>query len=725
MSYVIARVLLLTLLVGISVLASIGPVKVNSTPSVETVYSGLNFPVAFTFLPDGRMLFNEKNTGNIRVIAANGTILTTPLATLGPLPPGAANTEEGLLGIALDPQFVVNHYVYVYWTYWDGTYKYCIISRFTATGNTGASRTDIFSFRDPNPTQPPSGPTNHNGGYIKFGPDGKLYVEVGDFCSWDCLGNPLAQSLTTYAGKILRMNPDGSVPSGNPFSGSLIWAYGFRNGVGMDFSPSGKLIATMAGPNCCDRIFFINSGANFGWPTCGTNSQPTCSSPPFVPSTYQWGATVTPTGIAYTANESVLYFGEFNTANLMQLILTSTGTVAQLNTIATLGSGILSVERGPDGQIYFSTPTTISRLSSPGVQITVTSAPIGSGFVTVDGFSYSTPHAFSWLLNTIHTIAANSPAPCGTGCQYTWVSWSDGGGLLHTVTTAASPTTYAANFQQQYQLKISVNVPSAGSTNPTAGSYWENAGTTTSVSATPSLSSFSFSQWILDGSSASSANPIIVTMNSPHTVIADFLNTSSISIAVSSSPILLGDSATISGAIIPAQASGMTVSLSYTLDGTSWILFMTTRTDSSGVYSVGWSPPYPETYQVRASWSGNAEYYFAVSSPKDLKVTGTSIPSPNLILVTAATSLRGQTTPLTITIFNPTSTALSTQVTVAITGPNSYTYFDTAQVSVASQSETTIQIDWTAPNQSGNYTVTVALLPPRTGAFDLATIQIV
>ena len=133
----------------------------------------------------------------------------------------------------------------------------------------------------------------------------------------------------------------------------------------MDFSPTGKLIATMAGPNCCDRIFFVNSSANFGWPNCGTTSQPTCSSP-YTPSLYQFATpTVTPTGIAYSTIPSILYFGEFNTGNLMQLTLTSTGTVANISTAATVGSGILAVERGLDGLIYFSTPDTIYRLNSP------------------------------------------------------------------------------------------------------------------------------------------------------------------------------------------------------------------------------------------------------------------------------------------------------------------------------------------------------------------------
>ncbi len=370
MSRTLLLALAITMLLLGYTIVNLGQLQVKSSSTVQPLYSGLAFPVSFTFLHDGRIFYNEKNTGNIKVILSNGTIIPTPFATVGPLPPGVGGTEEGLLGIALDPNFNANSYVYVYWTYWNGTYKHAKITRFTAVGNTGTNNMTIFDLTDPNPNQ--LDPTNHNGGYIKFGPDGKLYVEVGDFCSWDCLGNPLAQQLTTYAGKILRMNPNGTVPSDNPFASSLVYAYGYRNGVGMDFSPSGKLIATMAGPNCCDRVFFVNAGANFGWPNCGTDAQQTCSTPPYTASIFQTGPVVTPTGIAYSLNPGILYFGEFNTGNLMQLVLTPSGTLAQVSTIASGPGGVVAVERAPDGRIWFSTPSTIYRLTPPPLILSLT-----------------------------------------------------------------------------------------------------------------------------------------------------------------------------------------------------------------------------------------------------------------------------------------------------------------------------------------------------------------
>ncbi|MGD0175242.1 MAG: PQQ-dependent sugar dehydrogenase [Candidatus Bathyarchaeia archaeon] len=376
MSHYSSRILIVAVLLSLS-FQSFGSATVKASSPIETMYSGLSFPVAFAFVPDGRIFYNEKDTGNVRVIQS-GAVLPATFANVGPLP-GVGGTEEGLLGIVLDPNFNSNHYVYVYWTYFNAIYKQVKITRWTASGNSGGNRRDIFNFTDPNPLnrQPQvGGPTNHNGGYMKFGPDGKLYFEVGDFCSWDCLSTPLAQHLDTYAGKILRMNPDGTVPSDNPTIGDsqhrLIWAYGYRNGFGMGFSSTGRLIATMAGPNCCDRLFFVSNSTNFGWPNCGTDSRPACLTL-YAPSIFQTGPTVTPTGITwYSSNPNILYFGEENTSNFMQLIITPSG-IGEISTIFSANGGIVAVEKSPDGRIYFSTGAgTIYRYTPPPLTLSLT-----------------------------------------------------------------------------------------------------------------------------------------------------------------------------------------------------------------------------------------------------------------------------------------------------------------------------------------------------------------
>src|SRR5712692_11733461 len=141
---------------------------------VTPVLTGLNFPVSLRFTPDGRIFFTEKDTGNIRIILQNGTLLAAPFATVSPI---FADGEAGLLGIALDPSFSSNGYVYVYYTDRDPqNYTHGHIRRYTAAGNTGADPVSIFNVTSSAPNT-----IYHNGGYFKFGPDGKLYAQVGEF----------------------------------------------------------------------------------------------------------------------------------------------------------------------------------------------------------------------------------------------------------------------------------------------------------------------------------------------------------------------------------------------------------------------------------------------------------------------------------------------------------------------------------------------------------------
>ncbi|TMI28982.1 PQQ-dependent sugar dehydrogenase, partial [Candidatus Bathyarchaeota archaeon] len=164
----------------ILIILSIGPwifSRAQSSPSspVTTILTGLSFPVSLRFAPDGRIFFNEKNTGNIRIIQQNGTLLSTPFATISPI---FTDSESGLLGIALDPSFTSNRFLYVYYTYRDSqSYTHGHIVRYTAAGNRGTSPANVSDVVSAAPNAPPY----HNGGYIKFGPDGKLYTQVGEF----------------------------------------------------------------------------------------------------------------------------------------------------------------------------------------------------------------------------------------------------------------------------------------------------------------------------------------------------------------------------------------------------------------------------------------------------------------------------------------------------------------------------------------------------------------
>jgi len=325
--------------------------QAQAIPSAVTpVLTGLNFPVSLKFAPDGRIFFTEKDTGNIRIILENGTLLATPFVTVSPI---FTDGEAGLLGIALDPSFSSNGYVYVYYTDRDPqNYTQGHVRRYTATGNTGGDQVSIFNVTSSAPNT-----IYHNGGYIKFGPDGRLYAQVGEFHQ-----SSQAQNQGTMDGKILRMNPDGSLPSDNPFAESLVWALGIRNAFGFDFdSSNGRLIATEAGPSSDDEINIIVKGGNYGWPTCTGPCNP--HNPAFIDPIVDFNPVVTPTGIA-TVEPNVYYFGEWNTGNLVRLNLTSTGSIVSMSQVYTQSGGIIAVEMGPAGKLYYSSPDGIYVLNT-------------------------------------------------------------------------------------------------------------------------------------------------------------------------------------------------------------------------------------------------------------------------------------------------------------------------------------------------------------------------
>ncbi|NOG51533.1 MAG: hypothetical protein HND48_20500 [Chloroflexi bacterium] len=190
----------------------------------EEIYAdGLSSPTAMAWAPDGRLFIAEKG-GDVRVVSAAGVLLPTPFVTLTVDSAG----ERGLIGIALDPDFANNGYVYLHFTEPadNGNPPRGRINRYTAAGDVSApgSKQNIV-FLDYS-----SGATNHNGGAIHFGTDGKLYIGVGDTAN-----GANSQSMTTRHGKLLRYNSDGTIPTDNPFYGTAtgenrsIWALGLRN----------------------------------------------------------------------------------------------------------------------------------------------------------------------------------------------------------------------------------------------------------------------------------------------------------------------------------------------------------------------------------------------------------------------------------------------------------------------------------------------------------------
>ncbi len=223
---------------------------------VEVVVTGLDTPWAIDFSPDGRIFITER-LGRVRIVR-NGQLLTEPWVTIHV----AQRGESGLLGLAIDPDFEQNKFVYLAYTYIDreGNLKNRLV-RMRDDQSSGKGILDRILVDEV------QGASNHDGGRLRFGPDNKLYWTMGDAQDSD-----LAQDISSLNGKILRVNPDGTVPQDNPFPNSIVYSYGHRNPQGLAWQPgTGRLYSTEHGPSGFqgsgqDEVNFIEAGKNYGWP---------------------------------------------------------------------------------------------------------------------------------------------------------------------------------------------------------------------------------------------------------------------------------------------------------------------------------------------------------------------------------------------------------------------------------------------------------------------------
>lgn len=351
------------LLVGLIVNLIAGAVSQAqvAAAAVETFAHGLETPWAIDFAPYGRAFITER-PGRVRVIE-NGKLHAEPWISIDV----AAIGEAGLLGLAIDPQFEQNRFVYVAYTYRTSAFQLRNrLVRLREDAKTGKGSVDKILIEDV------PGANNHDGGRVKFGADGKLYWTVGDAQT-----SRYAQNLKSLNGKILRLNSDGSIPNDNPFANSYVYSYGHRNPQGLAWQPgSGRLFATEHGPSgfqgCCrDEVNLIEPGKNYGWPEIrGDDTKDGMIAPLLhAGSSETWA----PGGAAFATQgpwSGSLLFTGLRGQTLYRAVLdsASSGKVEKLERHFTRQFGRLrDIVEGPDKALYLLTSNHDGR-GSPGPQ---------------------------------------------------------------------------------------------------------------------------------------------------------------------------------------------------------------------------------------------------------------------------------------------------------------------------------------------------------------------
>ena len=305
--------------------AEAGPVEVETS----VVATGLEAPWGLGFLPSGEALVTERDSAKLLRLDPSGTV--EEVQTL----PADGSGEGGLLGVAVSPTYEEDGLVYAYYT--------------TAEDNR-VVRFQLGEEPEPILTGIPVN-SYHNGGRIAFGPDGLLYVgtgEAGDL--------PISQDVSSLGGKILRINPDGTVPADNPFPNSPVYSYGHRNVQGLAWDEGGQLYATEFGQNTFDEVNKIEAGGNYGWPEVeGTGGEPK-----FIDPISTWATSdASPSGATILKDGAVPQWeGDFFMAGLRgqrlwRLDLDEEGNVAGREDLLSGEAGRLRlVTQAPDGSLW-------------------------------------------------------------------------------------------------------------------------------------------------------------------------------------------------------------------------------------------------------------------------------------------------------------------------------------------------------------------------------------
>ena len=369
----ITRVLVAILVFGTPVLVraqaprSPTPVPVNGAVRVQTVAQGLEHPWALAFLPDGRMLVTER-PGRVRLVERDGR-LSEPLASV---PRVQASGQGGLLDAALDPRFADNRLVYLaYAEPGEGRRAGTAVAR----GRLGEGRLEDVQvvYRQ----QPKVEGANHFGSRLVFARDGTLFITQGDRFTY----RDGAQDLSVGFGKIVRINPDGSVPRDNPFvdrAGARpeIWSYGHRNIQSAALHPqTGQLWTVEHGARGGDELNRPEAGKNYGWPIItygvdysGARIGEGTAKPGMEQPIYYWDPVIAPsgmvfyTGAAFPDWQGSILIGSLRPGLLVRLTLEDGRVTGEERYLSDLGERIRDVRQGPDGLVYLLTDSRDGRL---------------------------------------------------------------------------------------------------------------------------------------------------------------------------------------------------------------------------------------------------------------------------------------------------------------------------------------------------------------------------
>ena len=332
----------------ISVMPSVSALPDGTT--VQTYESSLDFPIDMAWVKGTKKIFfTEKNTGKVRIMKGR-RLLSRACVNLDV----SGDGERGALGIALHPRFKDNHWLYVYYT--NASPLENRVTRFTVENNRCTQANHIVT------GLATMGATNHNGGQLEF-VGGKLFVSTGEAAD-----PSQSQDRDSRLGKVLRYNPNGTVPNDNPFGDqNPVWSYGHRNPFGLTHKPgSNKIYLTENGPNCDDELNYIRKGRNYGWGTgyqCGTAGVGMDPKAPI----RRWTDIIVPTDPTWYNGRlkalKGLLMGDYGSGRIHRFVMNDSNTDVRADRIVYDGSeSIVDVSKGPGGWLYFLTPSAIMRV---------------------------------------------------------------------------------------------------------------------------------------------------------------------------------------------------------------------------------------------------------------------------------------------------------------------------------------------------------------------------